>query len=52
MYEVKADRQSRLSSRAAHTGLATASVRLLLFRARRKIAKVLREQVSRGLKRQ
>jgi RNA polymerase sigma-70 factor (ECF subfamily) len=29
------------------TGLATASIRLLLFRARRKIARLLREQTDR-----
>ncbi len=28
------------------TGLGTASIRLLLFRARRKIARLLREQIS------
>jgi len=32
------------------TGLATSSVRLLLFRARRKMAGLLREEVSRGRK--
>jgi RNA polymerase sigma-70 factor (ECF subfamily) len=32
------------------TGLASASIRLLLFRARRKVARLLREQNSKGVK--